>query len=346
VQVNFKYGQDSDTDQRRRGGAVIRRILMTAFRLLVTAGLLWVLTSRLDLARAENIAGHVSLPILAAALVALLGTLPATAVRWHVILAAAGPSPGFGSLTKLLFVGAFFNQVLPTGIGGDAVRAWRCRRLGVALGAAVRSVLLDRASGYLVIVALYAASLPTLLRIFPDVQERLGIVTVFAGALFGLFVLPLMDYLPTRLLRSPVLATLAELSRETRRLVVHPGRCGAVLGLSVLTVGFAVLGYMLVGDSLSISLSFATWLLVVPPVTLIQLLPISLAGWGVREAGMVVILAGLGVPAEAALAISVLTGLGLVVIGLPGGLIWLTDWDVARPRPRTADGLARPGLVE
>ena len=71
--------------------------------------------------------------------------------------------------------------------------------------------------------------------------------------------------------------------------------------------------------------------MIVPPVTLIQLLPISLAGWGVREVVLVVALASFGVPGETALAISVLLGLCFIVIGVPGGLLWLTDWDIARP---------------
>jgi glycosyltransferase 2 family protein len=195
-------------------------------------------------------------------------------------------------------------------------------------------------------VAVYAASLPALLRVLADPGERAGIVAVLGAALSALLGLPLMDCLPARLLRLPLIGALAELSRESRRLVTRPRRCAAVLGLSVIAVGLSVLASMLIGDSLGVRLSFVTWLLVVPPVGLIQLLPVSLAGWGVREAGMVVILAGFGVPAEAALAISVLTGLGLVAIGLPGGLIWLADWDIARPRPGAADGLARSEFVE
>jgi uncharacterized membrane protein YbhN (UPF0104 family) len=309
---------------------------MLISRFLVTAGLLWGLATRIDPAQVGEIIGHVSLPLLALALTALLAAIPLNAVRWRMILASEGSAARLGSLTKLLFVGLFFNQVLPTGIGGDAVRAWRCRRLGIGLGTAVRSVLLDRASGYLVIVAIYAVSLPSLLRALPDPGERAGIVVVFGAALAGLLGLPLMDCLPARLLRLPLLAALADLSREARRLVAHPGRCLAVLSLSVLTVGAAVLAYMLIGDSLGIPLSFATWLLVVPPVSLIQLVPVSLAGWGVREAGMVVILAGFGVPAETALATSVLAGLGLAAIGLPGGAIWLADWDVGRPGRKPA----------
>jgi uncharacterized membrane protein YbhN (UPF0104 family) len=324
----------------------IRRLSFTILRLLVTAGLLWELARQINLSQASKIISHDSPLLLTASLAALVLSLLVNAVRWRVILDAEGPSPKLGSLMKLLFVGLFFNQVLPTGIGGDAVRAWRCRRLGIPFGAAVRSVLLDRASGYLVMVVVYAAGLPMLLRTFPDTQERFGLIVVFGAAFLGLLWLPFMDHLPARLLRLPMIGALADLSRETRRLVTHPGRCAAVLGLSIIAVGLAVLAYMLVGDSLGAPLSFTTWLLVVPPVSLIQLMPISLAGWGVREAGMVVILSGFGVPAEAALAISILMGLTLIVIGLPGGLIWLANWDVARPSLSAADGLVPPELVE
>ena len=81
--------------------------------------------------------------------------------------------------------------------------------------------------------------------------------------------------------------------------------------------------------------------MIVPPVALIQLLPVSLAGWGVREVVLVVALASFGVPAEAALATSVLLGICMIVIGLPGGLIWLVNWDIAQPSPRGF--FSRPG---
>ena len=81
--------------------------------------------------------------------------------------------------------------------------------------------------------------------------------------------------------------------------------------------------------------------MIVPPVTLIQLVPVSLAGWGVREVALVVALGSFGVPAEAALATSVLLGLCLILVGLPGGLIWLADWDIARPRRAPT---ARPSI--
>ena len=190
--------------------------------------------------------------LLAAALAAQVASVLVNAVRWQVVLAAEGPSPKLGSLTKLLFVGLFFNQVLPTGVGGDAARAWRCHRLGVPLGAAVRSVLIDRIGGYVVMVAIYVASLPALLKVMPEPGVRASILAVLGVALSGLLALLLIDFLPARLMRLPGIAAIADLSRATRRLITDPRRCVAMLGLSILTVGLAIFAFKLVGDSLNI----------------------------------------------------------------------------------------------
>jgi glycosyltransferase 2 family protein len=289
------------------------------------------LAARVDLGRAAEIMGQASLPLLAATIAALVAANSVVALRWHVILSAEAPSPGPGTLLKIVFVGLFFNQVLPTGVGGDAVRAWRCRKLGIGLAAAIKSILLDRACGYLVLVALYAAGLPSLLRILPEGGQRGGVVAVLGAALCGLLALLSLDHLPRPMLRLRIIAPLAELSRESRRLFTRPGRCGVVLGLSAVTIGLTILAFKLVADGVGNCLSLWSWTMIVPPVTLIQLLPVSLAGWGVREVVLVVALASFGVPAEAALATSVLLGLCLIVIGFPGGLIWLAGWDISRP---------------
>ena len=276
--------------------------------------------------------GHASLPLVAATLTALLAANLLVALRWHLILSFASPSPGPVALLKVVFVGLFFNQVLPTGVGGDAVRAWRCSKLGIGLGAAVRSILLDRAWGYAVLVILYVAVLPSLLRVLPETWERVGVVAVLAAALAGLLALVSLDRLPRPLSGLRVIAPFAELSRQSRRLFMYPRRCGAVLGLSFLTIALTIVAFKLIADSIGSPLSLGIWATVVPPVALIQLLPVSLAGWGVRETALVVALGSFGVPAEAALATSILLGLCMIVAGLPGGLIWLAGWDIARPR--------------
>ena len=93
----------------------MRSLLLTSLRLLVTAGLLWVLLARADLGHIKEVVGHVSLPLLAAGAAALLTTSPFSALRWHVVLAAETTSPGPWTLLKIVLVGLFFNQVLPSG---------------------------------------------------------------------------------------------------------------------------------------------------------------------------------------------------------------------------------------
>src|SRR5262249_53478580 len=157
-----------------------------------------------------------SFPLLAAGVMAQLATSPFSALRWHVVLAAGTKSPGPSTLLKIVLVGLFFNQVLPTGVGGDAVRAWRCHRLGIGVAEAIRSLVLDRVSGYFVLVVLFAAGIPMLLHILPDPGQRYGVVVLLAAALCGLFSLFLIDYLPRQLLQWRLTAELAALSREGR----------------------------------------------------------------------------------------------------------------------------------
>jgi uncharacterized membrane protein YbhN (UPF0104 family) len=311
----------------------IRKLLIASFRLLVTAGLLWALLASVDLNQVRGILDHVSLPLLAAGAAALLATSPFSTLRWHIVLAAETTSPGPWILLKIVLVGLFFNQVLPSGVGGDAVRAWRCHRLGIDLAAAIRSLLLDRVSGYLVMVVMLAAGLPVLLHILPDTRQRYGAVLLLGTALSGLLALFLIDYLPRGLSQFRLVGELARLSREGRRLFGRPARFGALTGLSAANVGLTVLAFMLIAESLGVDLSFASWVVIVPPVSLIQLVPVSLAGWGLRELGFVVVLAGLGIPTEAAFATSLLVGLCFIVVGLPGGLLWLAGWDIT---PTTA----------
>ena len=64
-----------------------------------------------------------------------------------------------------------------------------------------------------------------------------------------------------------------------------------------------------------------------PPVLLVMTLPISIAGWGVREQAMVAAFALVGVPGEGALALSIMFGLMGLITGLPGGVVWLISSD-------------------
>jgi glycosyltransferase 2 family protein len=310
------------------------KFLSTAIRLVVTIGLFAVLLSRLDAGRIADILAKGSPYLFGSAVAVLAATNLFNALRWHLILAGrttVGPSV----LLRILFVGWFFNQVLPTGIGGDAVRAWRCKLSGMSLTIAIGSILLDRASGYIVLVAIYAVSLPVLLAMISDPLQQRLLLVVLSAAASGLVALFLIDLLPQTLLRFRPVAPLANLSVEARRTFLEPQRAVPIFGLAVISTGLTILAADLAGQCVNLDLSFRQWLMIVPPVSLFQLLPVSLGGWGVREAALVVILGKLGIPGETALAASLCVGVSQILVGLPGGLIWLNNWDIGTSAARS-----------
>jgi uncharacterized membrane protein YbhN (UPF0104 family) len=129
--------------------------------------------------------------------------------------------------------------------------------------------------------------------------------------------------------RLRLIAAFADLSIEVRRvLLTRPSWSATVFGLSVVDMFLTILSIDLISRCVGIDLSYTRWLAIMPPVAIFQLLPVSLGGWGVREAGLVIFLGALGIPGETALAASLCIGLSQILVGLPGGLIWLSNWDI------------------
>jgi uncharacterized membrane protein YbhN (UPF0104 family) len=317
---------------RRRG---LPRHVATAARTLVTLGLLSLLASRIDLRHAGTLLAGASPALAAGSVLACLAGTPVNAVRWRALCDPGDGLPPLAAFWKILMVGLFFNQMLPSGIGGDAVRAWRCQMLGIRLGAAVRSILLERASGYCVFVALLGAGLPRLAGVL-DPPLLHGLLLLFAACVGGLGAMLVLDLVPGLARLSAFTAWLGELSVAARRLVAHPRQLAANLALSTISVGLTVLGFQLAGAAVGIEAGYGTWLAVVPPVALIQLVPVSLAGWGVREVALAQLLGAFAVGPEHAVAASILFGLLQIVLGLPGGVIWLAGWDVGGRAARSA----------
>jgi uncharacterized membrane protein YbhN (UPF0104 family) len=86
-------------------------------------------------------------------------------------------------------------------------------------------------------------------------------------------------------------------------------------------VGLSVCVF-LIATAVGVEVELIHVLVLFPPVFLVSLLPISIAGWGVREGAMVAALSLVGVDEASALAVSILFGLGVLLVGLPGGLVW------------------------
>ena len=86
---------------------------------------------------------------------------------------------------RLTLIGQFFNQTLPSAIGGDAVRAWLASREGVPLGKAISGVFADRLVALLLLVAIVGATLPAFYARVPDPGLRTASIVLVAATAIG-----------------------------------------------------------------------------------------------------------------------------------------------------------------
>ncbi len=303
---------------------MLKRRLTFAIKVAISVLLVWLLLDRIEVEPVfERLERLSSGPILLAALLLFVQVMLA-GQRWRSVLATLDTVLDYWPIMRIYFIGVFFNQTLPSTVGGDAFRVWLSSRLGVGLGKAVSGVLLDRLSGLLIILMVIVVTLPALFSLVPDTVARWSLVLVVGIGLAGYAV---VLFVPRRL--SPLLerwrATRAilDLSGDARRLFLTPRPASRVLVLSFFVLLISAAAVYTLGWAIGVDLGLVNCLILTPPIIVVAFVPISVAGWGVREGAMVVAFGYVGVPAADALVVSVLFGLLLIAVGLPGGLLWL-----------------------
>jgi uncharacterized membrane protein YbhN (UPF0104 family) len=300
------------------------RWLSLAAKIAVTLLLLWLLLRRIDLAAAWHAIQTLS-PLAFIAAVALLGSQTfICGLRWQLVLRALGARLTLLKTTAVFAIGQFFGLALPGAVGGDVVRMWATRRAGLPLATAVNSVILERGTTVLALVLITTASEPLLARYVPASSLWLFPALAVAG-IVGIAVLMILDRLPRSLLEWRLIKGLALLAGDTRKLYLAPGRIGPVMAVSIVAhIGLGLTAYAL-AYGMHVPISAFNAVILFMPAVLVATLPISVAGWGVREGAMVALYGFVGVPAEQAVAVSILYGLVSTLISLPGGLIWLAE---------------------
>ena len=306
---------------------MIKRWASLAVKLALTAGLLWFLSRKVDVAAAWDVGKGIAPAMFAASLALLIVQVMLCTWRWQVVLKALGAWLSFGKVCEIFWISNFFGLVLPGAVGGDAIRMWKTRRAGLSLAASVNSVLLERVATLFGLIVLVVVTQPLLadklqghpgLWVFP----LLGVLG--AG---GIAFLMLLDRFPLAFHRWPVIRAFAQVACDTRRLFLHPVNAGKTMSIVMIGHVNLALGVYVLALGLGADVSVLDCLVLVPPVILITTLPISVAGWGARELAMITLFGFVGVPQPQALAMSVLFGIVTTLTALPGGVMWLLSKD-------------------
>ena len=263
----------------------------------------------------------------------LLATAVALAIallhagRWLAVIGASNHQLGFRMAVQVVLIGHFFNQVLPSSVGGDAMRVWCAYRAGLGFGIAAATVIIDRALTLVSLLLLTAAGLPWLFDIVSDPVARWALSTVICAGLAGFAAFLAIVRLPRFALRWRALRSLLGLAALARKVIFHARYALPVILLSVLSfVAFAFIVFRL-AHAMQLDVTLTDCVLLVPPVILVTVVPVSIAGWGVREGAMVAAFAYAGLPQSDGLLVSLLFGAAFLVIGIIGGLVWILTVD-------------------
>jgi uncharacterized protein (TIRG00374 family) len=307
---------------------VNQRLLLLAkvgFSLILLAYLLHTT----DLAALLDRVRQGDLLLLVVSVVLYVGMIVLSTWRWRVLISAQGYEAPLRELSESYLVATFVNNFLPSNIGGDVIRVRDSSRLTGSKTASLAIIAVDRILGF---GALYLLAATAFVLGGPAVRHLAG-ARVVIGGLGVLFLC--LGYVYFREGTARALMTRSGLMRvdwirakfETVQAAVHEyrknlravlGAFGASLALQTLFIGY----YLAIARALRIPLSPAACFLMVPLCTLVQTIPVSFNGWGVRESVFILYFAQVGLPRDNALAFS-LVGAGLLVLlSLSGAVVW------------------------
>jgi uncharacterized membrane protein YbhN (UPF0104 family) len=284
-------------------------------RLCGSVALLAVLAWRLDWRQVGAAFAHLNVALWLLAVAAYAAIQALSSLRWRMLARVQGYDGPLGAFVAYYFIGMFFNLVLPTSVGGDVVRVWYLAnrdgtgpREGRRMAALV-CVMAERVNGVLVLVVLAcvaAAFSPTPL---PPWLAG-GVAVIGATSVCCVAALPALNRLFEKYPRvggHPRLAHLRRLLAGSLAYGEHPALVFNVTALSVVVQVGNVVVVWLIGVALGLPISPWYYGVLVPLVTLLTLLPVSVNGMGLREAGTVLLLAPLGVGEADAVTLSFLT---------------------------------------
>ena len=317
----------ADMPQRPSRG---RTLAITALKTIVSLGLLAVLFSRVDVSRLWSITRQASIGWLATALVLYFAMVLTSAVRWGVLLRAQHVRLTFAYLTKSFLVATFFNNFLPSNIGGDVIRIADTAKAAGSKTLATTVVLIDRGLGVLglALMAATGASMMQRMAVGP-----VGPRILWAGFGLGTIIATpalLMPETVTKLLQPLrvfhqewVDARIEKLTYALTRFKETPAALATCFSGAIAVQGLLVLFYVAIARSMSIPVGFAELAVIVPVSFIVQMIPLSVNGFGVREATFGFYFTRLGLPLDAALAVSFVGAAMIVLFSLSGGLVLL-----------------------
>jgi uncharacterized protein (TIRG00374 family) len=306
---------------------VNRKRFLDLLKIVISVVLIVILLRSVNLEALWEVVSHANPWYLLTAQIVLMLGVAVRAYRWQILVHDQGVDASLRELTSLYFVGFLFNNLLPSGFGGDAVKMYELSQRSHRGAKAVSSVLVER---YMGLIALQAIGLIALVFSWQLVPFEIVILTVafFGASLMAAWVVsyrPLWEFLTIRV---PLVNRLLSINAVRSLVSSLQSYSGSALlasfGVGLVFNVLLIAANVLIGVALGADVPLRFYLIFVPLTSLVLVLPISFAGLGVREATYVFLFSQVGMKPEVALSLSLLIYvLGMVTPGLVGGVIYV-----------------------
>lgn len=246
-------------------------------------------------------------------------------MRWLGLSNFIGLKLPFLAGWKNILIGFFFNQTLISTIGGDAVRVILLSNHGYFL--AFKTIFIDRLFG------LYASCFLCFFAYFILSIEKYSVLKFFdLFLLLPIFSLLLFLFIFFFEKLSLYFSVIKKVTDNLKIFELIRDLKGIILNLKLFSKSFLLSIFIQIGTTLSgvlilksLNLNFNYWdfsfLFIF--VLLISTIPVSLGGWGIRENIMVIVMSSIGLHEEYALSLSIIFGLIMLLVGIPGGILWV-----------------------
>ena len=302
------------------------RKIKTPVKLGVASVLIAILISQTDIAKIHALLLKTNQWFFILAFLVMSTRIIIVALRWNVLLRPFRCSVSLWRLTRFYFIGRFFSFFLPTTVGGDLVRGYYLHNEGIGIQQAASSIIVERVLGVAATMVLALIGILYGYNLISSHAVRLIVIVPSVMGLTALWLLYVWDPRVSPRIPEEVsgkLQVFIDFVHQIQRYKAYPQNQLYGFGLSVLFQGIGIGATYLIALSLGSTTPLVNFIMFLPIVWLISMLPVSINGLGLREGSFVYLFTSNGMSTEMALAISTLFLFQLAVLAGVGCLFFL-----------------------
>ncbi|MEO8972844.1 MAG: lysylphosphatidylglycerol synthase transmembrane domain-containing protein [Ktedonobacteraceae bacterium] len=321
-----------------------------AIRLVLTLLLFSILFKSMSWSALLGSFTRISWSMVFVSLIVGAGGVVVSAYQWRSLLLGEKIHVDLAGLINLYMVGIGFSHFLPTGMGGDAVKALYVGRESSNRAGSISAVVMCRVTGFIGMLLIASTALviwqgsftTTIITSFSLLSLLVG--GMIGGAVISISLLPRL--LKGKWKNARIFTSVIQVGSA---LYVSAKRPRSLLAAIFYGIGFqavAILNCYAYANAIGIQASLHFYCVAVPLIALVAFLPISINGYGLRESTYVYIFSTIHVSAASALLLALMLDAQTLVFGVIGGCIYFRLSGQTKPELEKQEMKSRTGVHE